>query len=127
MLARMRNLVASCLFAVVACSVHAEKAVIIGHGSTSCGDWLKVTSSKETIDMANHIGMSQWFMGFLSGVNSARIDQNRETYDLPAYNSIEAYVSKACSDNPLQNLFQVAIKLQLAIRQQEQSLGRGKN
>lgn len=112
----------------------AQKAVITGHGSTACGDWVHVAdSTKGSInsgnmgDAANKIGMGQWVMGYLSGINSARIERNRETYDLPNYNTMEAFVNKACSENPLQNLYQAAMQLQLAIRRQEQSAGHGKD
>lgn len=50
---------------VLACTAHAEKAVIIGHGATSCGEWLRVEKSREVTDMANMIGMSQWMSGYL--------------------------------------------------------------
>lgn len=127
MLPRMRKLIATGLVAFLTCTAQAEKAVIIGHGNTPCGDWLAKKASKDQIDMANYVGMSQWLLGYLSGINSARMDRNRDAYDLPNYNSIDAYVTKACNDHPLQNLFQVALSLQLAIRRQEQSIGRGKD
>lgn len=118
------------------CDVQAQTpAAVIGHGSTSCGQWLNARNQAKGQSVsyenmgahANRIGMAQWTQGFLSGINSTRIERNRQAYTLPDYDSIEAYMDKSCAENPLQNLYQVVLKLQLAIRTQEQLQGRGKD
>lgn len=116
-------------------TANAQKAAIVGMGTHSCGSWLEARSKSKgltvTMDnfgpVVNSFGMTQWVHGYVSGINATRLDRNREAYNLPDYASVEAFMDKSCADNPLQNIYQVALALQLAVRRMEQQQGRGKD
>lgn len=113
----MKKLFVTILLALVASSSLAEKAVVTGHGASSCGRWLKIAKSDEIVDISIRISMVSWIQGYLSGLNSARSFSKKEMWNLPDFDSINAFTNKACGDNPLDILLGVAFQIQGSLLQ----------
>lgn len=113
----MKKLFVTILLILITSSSLATKAVVVGHGASSCGRWLKIAKGEEIVDISLRVSMVSWIQGYLSGLNSARSFSNKEMWNLPDFDSIHAFTNKACGDNPLNNLLGVAFQLQVSLLQ----------
>lgn len=91
--------------------VHAadDRFAVAGPGATSCGKWIEARAlQRKEVDAV----LTTWIQGFLSGMNTQRLaHSNQEVSLIPDPPTLLAYVDKACRDNPLDQVYLIAIKL----------------
>lgn len=82
---------------------------VAGAGAASCGKWIE---ARKADNQSTNLMLTSWLQGFLSGMNTQRsLLTNQEYLLIPDSPTLLAYVDKACRDNPLSNVYVVAIRL----------------
>ena len=97
----------------------AEPAVINGAGLTSCGQFLEDQRERGIEDMYIH-----WAQGFLSGLNLSDGRAGKELVPLPDAPTINAYLVRHCTQNPLEKPIGGALALYKELRARVPSASR---
>ncbi|WP_136474523.1 hypothetical protein [Pseudomonas sp. DG56-2] len=100
------------LMVLAASSVHAEGFAIAGQGAQSCGKYLEL--EKEG-DKLNGRLATLWVQGFLSGTNTQRHWGSESMKIQPDPESIRAFLTKYCTDNPLENIYSASMALEMKL------------
>ena len=92
--------------------IASEQPVISGAGLISCGQFLEDKKDHGINDMYIH-----WVQGFLSGLNVADGRAGKKLVPLPDSPTINAYLVKYCTDQPLDRPIGGALALYKELRE----------
>lgn len=84
------------LVGLLASSLVIAKPVTI-LGITSCGNWVKARSEKDTLELVYRA----WLHGYLSGI---AVESEKDLLDATDSESLALWVDKFCKANPLDNV-----------------------
>ena len=68
---------------------------IAGVGTLSCGKYVNYRRQNTDLTYIHH-----WIQGYLSAVNTERINKKQKTIDIPEVQTLELMLENACLKNP---------------------------
>jgi len=82
-----------------------------GAGTSSCGEWSKYHPDQHTTVTAENVGMHQWVLGFVSGINAAAQKPLPKTDS----SAIIAWITQHCAAYPLNTVDTASLVLALEL------------
>ena len=90
------------IFSIFSTQAAAQKVIVIGTGTQSCGAWVEARNSKNDIQQKLDV---QWFAGFVSGHNHNKTEKPIE-FDL---DMVSLWLDTYCKENPTSYIYHASV------------------